>query len=120
MGGHFIAFCKHSIDGKWRCYYNDSIVTECSNDYLNKGTPYILFYKKCFIENLNNQQSNISFNINQMTNQNNYNQSLKYSINMNNINSQFDINQFNPQFNYNNNNNINNYIMNNNFQQNNN
>ena len=117
MGGHFIAFCKHNIDGKWRCY-NDSIVTECSNDYLNKGTPYILFYKKCSIENLNNQQSNISFNINQMTNQNNYNQSLKYSINMNNINSQFDINQFNPQFNYNNN--INNPIMNNNIQQNNN
>ena len=49
MGGHFIAFCKHNIDGKWRCY-NDSIVTECSDDYLNKGTPYILFYKKCLIE----------------------------------------------------------------------
>ena len=47
MGGHFIAFCKHNIDGKWRCY-NDSIVTECSNDYLNKGIPYILFYKKCY------------------------------------------------------------------------
>ena len=50
MGGHFIAFCKHNIDGKWRCY-NDSIVTECSDDYLNKGIPYILFYKKCLIEN---------------------------------------------------------------------
>ena len=50
MGGHFIAFCKHNIDGKWRCY-NDSIVTECSNDYLNQGIPYILFYKKCFIDN---------------------------------------------------------------------
>ena len=47
MGGHFIAFCKHNIDGKWRCY-NDSIVTECSNDYLNTGIPYILFYKKCY------------------------------------------------------------------------
>ena len=45
MGGHFIAFCKHNIDGKWRCY-NDSIVTECKNDYLQKGTPYILFIKK--------------------------------------------------------------------------
>ena len=116
MGGHFIAFCKHNIDSKWRCY-NDSIVTECSNDYLNKGTPYILFYKKSSIENLYNQQSNISFNNSQITNQNNYNQSLKYSINMNNINSQFDLNQFNPQFNYNN---INNSIMNNNIQQNNN
>ena len=47
MGGHFIAFCKHNIDGKWRCY-NDSIVTECQGDYLNKGIPYILFYKKMF------------------------------------------------------------------------
>ena len=45
MGGHFIAFCKHNKDNKWRCY-NDSIVTLCSDDYLNKGTPYILFYKK--------------------------------------------------------------------------
>ena len=117
MGGHFIAFCKHSIDGKWRCY-NDSIVTECSNDYLNKGTPYILFYKKCPIENKNNQQSNISFNNSQIPNQNNYNQSRKYSITMNNINSQFDLNQFNPQFNYNYNNNINNSILNNNIQQN--
>ena len=34
MGGHFITFCKHNIDGKWRCY-NVSIVTEGNNnDYL--------------------------------------------------------------------------------------
>jgi hypothetical protein len=32
MGGHFIAFCKHNIDRKWRCF-NDSIVTESQNDY---------------------------------------------------------------------------------------
>ena len=75
MGGHFIAFCKHNIDGKWRCY-NDSIVTECQNDYLNKGTPYILFYKKYFIENLNSQNS-------QMSNQNNLKGSLKNSFNLN-------------------------------------
>ena len=50
MGGHFIAFCKSYKDGIWRCY-NDSIVTECQNDYLQKGTPYILFYEK---ENINN------------------------------------------------------------------
>jgi ubiquitin C-terminal hydrolase len=79
MGGHFIAFCKHFIDGKWRCY-NDSIVTECPNDYLNKGTPYILFYKKCFIENVNYQNS-------QMSNQNNSKNSLKESFNMNYLNS---------------------------------
>ena len=75
MGGHFIAFCKHYKDGKWRCY-NDSVVTECQNDYLNKGTPYILFYKKCFIENLNAPNS-------QMTNQNNLKGSLKNSFNSN-------------------------------------
>ena len=57
MGGHFIAFCKHNIDGKWRCY-NDSIVTECSNDYLNTGIPYILFYKKFYWK----LKSNFTFN----------------------------------------------------------
>ena len=61
MGGHFIAFCKHFIDGKWRCY-NDSIVTECKNDYLNKGTPYIVFYKKSKIENQSNYIRKESFN----------------------------------------------------------
>jgi len=75
MGGHFIAFCKHYKDGKWRCY-NDSVVTECQNDYLNKGTPYILFYKKCFIEDLNAQNS-------QMSNQNNLKGNLKNSFNPN-------------------------------------
>ena len=116
MKGHFIAFCKHNIDGKWRCY-NDSIVTECQNDYLNKGTPYILFYKQCFIENLNSQQINISSNNSQMNNQNNINNSLRYPISMNNINCQFDMNQVNPQYNLNK---FNNSIMNSNIQQNNN
>ena len=60
MGGHFIAFCKHYLDNKWRCY-NDSIVVECQNDYLTKGIPYILFYK------------NSSINTNQNINQNNMN-----------------------------------------------
>ena len=83
MGGHFIAFCKHSIDGKWRCY-NDSIVTECQNDYLNKGTPYIVFYKKYQIENhskfnlkksCNNFSRNFQnyFNFNSFNNINSYN-----------------------------------------------
>ena len=63
MGGHFIAFCKHYMDGKWRCY-NDSIITECKNDYLQKGTPYILFYKKDSIYN----QMNIPYNTQQNMN----------------------------------------------------
>ena len=53
MGGHFIAFCKHSYDNKWRCY-NDCTVTECQNDFLNKGIPYILFYKRMNIQKNNN------------------------------------------------------------------
>ena len=58
MGGHFIAFCKHSIDNIWRIY-NDSTVVECQNDYLTKGTPYILFYKKKSVNgNINNSQNN--------------------------------------------------------------
>ena len=61
MGGHFIAFCKHYLDNKWRCY-NDSIVVECQNDYLTKGIPYILFYKNSSINtNQNMIQNNMNF-----------------------------------------------------------
>ena len=90
MGGHFIAFCKHSIDGKWRCY-NDSIVTECQNDYLNKGTPYIVFYKKCQIESYSklnlkasNNFSNFQnyFNYNTFNNMNSFN-NFQQNMNMN-------------------------------------
>ena len=90
MGGHFIAFCKHNIDGKWRCY-NDSIVSECQGDYLNKGTPYILFYKKSDIQNgFNkfqgnyNNQNNIyqNFNFNR-----NYQQNFLMNNNLNNMNN---------------------------------
>jgi ubiquitin C-terminal hydrolase len=119
MGGHFIAFCKHNIDGKWRCY-NDSIVTECNNnDYLNKGTPYILFYKKMNIEkeeakdnkkenqinnNMINMNVNNQFNLNNNIYQgsmfpyNNYNQqyNMNYQQNMNNnFNCYQNFNSFN-------------------------
>ena len=84
MGGHFIAFCKHYKDNKWRCY-NDSIVTECQNDYLQKGTPYILFYKKEVISpNGNNAQI---FNNNQNNNNINFNNSQP-NLNLNNNNYQ--------------------------------
>ena len=95
MGGHFIAFCKHSIDGKWRCY-NDSIVTECQNDYLNKGTPYIVFYKKCQIQSYsklnlktsNNFSSNFQnyFNYNTFNNMNSFN-NFQRNMNMNMYNN---------------------------------
>ena len=90
MGGHFIAFCKHNLDQKWRCY-NDSIVVECQNDYLNKGTPYILFYKKTSVNNSqnnnlpnNNNNQNPIFNTN-IQQANNINNQLQQNMNMNNI-----------------------------------
>ena len=89
MGGHFIAFCKHSIDGKWRCY-NDSIVTECQNDYLNKGTPYIVFYKKYQIENhskfnLKKSCNNFSRNFQNYFNYNSFNNINSYNNFQNNM-----------------------------------
>ena len=53
--GHFIAYCCSPIDHKWYLY-NDSIVTFCEKQNIaeqisSKGTPYILFYKKCINKN---------------------------------------------------------------------
>ena len=48
MSGHFIAFCKDPINGKWN-KYNDAFVTEVTNfqeEVLDFGMPYILFYQK--------------------------------------------------------------------------
>ena len=134
MGGHFIAFCEHNIDKKWRCY-NDSIVTECKDDYLKKGTPYILFYKKISTK-IKKSNKNIysSVNLNnpnlQPKKQNihkSYNERMKNSINdfnlKNNINKNCPNNLENQKkVNLNNQNlNINNNLIfpqnNNNFQQ---
>ena len=123
MGGHFIAFCKHNIDKKWRCY-NDSIVTECKNDYLNKGIPYILFYKKENIlinnTNINNNNSpkTINNNINNCFQNNNVNNiSLQQNMNINNNNPLQNMNMINQFQNNNMMNNIpqnmNNYMNNN-------
>ena len=44
--GHFIAYCKMTVNSKWYCY-NDSLVNESSFQEINsRGTPYILFYQK--------------------------------------------------------------------------
>ena len=99
MGGHFIAFCKHSIDGKWRCY-NDSIVTECQNDYLNKGTPYIVFYKKYQIENhskfnLKKSCNNFSRNFQNYFNYNSFNIINSYNNFQNNMDMYNSINFMN-------------------------
>jgi ubiquitin C-terminal hydrolase len=48
MSGHFIAFCKSPIDGKWY-KFNDAIVDyvgDFNNNVSNFGTPYILFYER--------------------------------------------------------------------------
>ena len=92
MGGHFIAFCKHFLDNKWRIY-NDSIVVECQNDYLTKGIPYILFYKKNSANKSQNQNQNINNNLNpiifQQNNMNFSNPQQHINPNMNPNNANF-------------------------------
>ena len=105
MGGHFIAFCKHNIDGKWRCY-NDSIVTECQNDYLKKGTPYILFYQKKSNSVKNIEEKNkVNYNLNSC-NINNYSNNITNQNNSNEIQINMVNNNFQPNFDIKNNNNI--------------
>jgi len=48
MSGHFIAYCKDPIDGKW-FKYNDAIVDEVTNfkkEVIDFAMPYLLFYEK--------------------------------------------------------------------------
>ena len=111
MGGHFISFCRHNIDKKWRCF-NDSIVTECQNDYLKKGTPYILFYKRDIIEkNIENKNSNNQINNSFNLNMNNYN--FKKNINVNNNMKNIMFKNMNNNMNINMNNSMNNIMFNN-------
>ena len=126
MGGHFIAFCKHNIDNKWRCY-NDSIVTECQNDYLKKGTPYILFYKNKNLEitantnlqngnmdiNNNNNNNNCQQNIYKKKKKNFFSKSVNPNMNMGNnfFGQNMDMNINNNFFEQNMNMNINNNLF---------
>ena len=62
MSGHFFAFCKSNINGKWYLY-NDSIVSECNSDFNNQikntGLPYVLFYQRTdYLNNSKNNDSN--------------------------------------------------------------
>ena len=48
MSGHFIAYCRDPINGKWY-KYNDAIVNEVNdfqNEVINFAMPYLLFYQK--------------------------------------------------------------------------
>ena len=50
---HFVASCKSPVDNKWY-RYNDSNVSPIRNvqkEIIYYGTPYILFYKKCYNQN---------------------------------------------------------------------
>ena len=123
MGGHFIAYCKHRLDGNWYCY-NDAIVTylDDQENGFRKGTPYILFYESndkrnniLFNQNIN-YMNNIFNNANNLNNVNAINNNLFNNMNQNNNNINF-INNLNNNFNMVNNNNQN---MNINFNNNNN
>ena len=43
-GGHYVAHCKNSLDGKWY-YFNDSSCGPCSKTELISNTAYVLFYR---------------------------------------------------------------------------
>ena len=48
MSGHFIAFCKDPLNGKWY-KYNDEIVDEVNDfkkEVIDFAKPYLLFYQK--------------------------------------------------------------------------
>ncbi|KAG5360374.1 Ubiquitin carboxyl-terminal hydrolase 12 [Yarrowia sp. B02] len=44
-GGHYTAFAKNFVDGKWY-HYNDSNVSPISEDQLVTANAYLLFYKR--------------------------------------------------------------------------
>ena len=48
MSGHFIAYCKDPLNGKWY-KYNDAIVDEVNDfkkEVIDFAMPYLLFYEK--------------------------------------------------------------------------
>lgn len=44
-GGHYVAYTKDEKTGKWH-EYDDSIVTEVSEEKIQDVEAYVLFYKK--------------------------------------------------------------------------
>jgi len=62
MSGHFIAFCKSPVNGKWYCY-NDAIVTETDepknqNNSNFDGIPYVLFYQRTDLDKIQKSYNN--------------------------------------------------------------
>ena len=100
-----IAFCKHNMDNKWRSY-NDKFVNICQGDYLQKGIPYVLFYKKMNDKkDINNNMVFSTQNIIQNMNMNFHNNDFQQGFNMEN--------NFQGNINFNMNNFQNNMIMDN-------
>ena len=44
-GGHFIAFCRDLIDGKWYKYNDEEVTPANTFSVHNEGIAYILFYR---------------------------------------------------------------------------
>ena len=90
MSGHFIAFCKHRLNGKWY-KYNDAIVTLCQdqNNEYKIGTPYILFYE------YSDGKNNVLFD-GKTVDKKSFNKSFN---NMNFVNNNNNINMMNNNFN---------------------
>ena len=113
-----IAFCKHNIDNKWRSYY-DKFVNICQGDYLQKGIPYVLFYKKMNDKkDINNNMVFSTQNINKNMNMNFHNNNFQQGFNMENnfqgnMNFNFNSGNMNQNMNFNINNFQNNMIMDN-------
>jgi ubiquitin C-terminal hydrolase len=70
MAGHFIAYCRMDKESDWYCY-NDAFVSKCSNfdEIVEKGTPYILFYRQEDQNQTQNPIQNPIQNQNQIQNQ---------------------------------------------------
>ena len=45
--GHYIAFCKNTVENVWY-KFNDSNVSKCENKDIHEGTPYLLLYERIF------------------------------------------------------------------------
>ncbi|XP_078520912.1 ubiquitin carboxyl-terminal hydrolase 31 [Lissotriton helveticus] len=45
QAGHYIAYCKNSVDGLWYCF-DDSDVRQLSEEEVCRHTAYILFYQR--------------------------------------------------------------------------
>lgn len=43
--GHYTAFCKNSLDGKWY-HFNDHVVTQVDDEVVARAEAYLLFYQK--------------------------------------------------------------------------